>query len=651
MSSRISFRNPINPPAQPAPPTAQDPTPPAPSPILGSIVDALDPAHNTTASTGSWKICHVQPDQRFPLVSWIFSVMHTMQSSMYNRYPLASPASILGYCICLYIGMHFHCDANLVPYPSRYALDILDDSVQSFLFNMMLDLPVPPFMATELEAIRPFIADLATNVGFFPTLASSNLLIDFGRMLPANMFFILHNLMASLPGNASTAHLQNVFYRATITIITINNREVNVTPAHYLGYVRQTDDTATRYRNWLNDRVNLLVNALAIRPVSAMSIPGHLPVGYPSYVDLDDYNPYLFNIGFSQNVESTYSQFFHSLAQFVRATFPSAKPLRAYTQTGSFEIARYLSFGAPYPTWHTDENGLSNATPDDLYSPTAAASTPRQFADATNYLGSPQNPATNPTDTNEFFNLQQYPRPADADFRSVQLVEEQAPPANHGSPIRFLVRTDALRSGPTPPCIIFDPTSNSTTHLAAVIVSGKIIEIGDLDVIGIHAEDTGTSLFHLNSEIFGGLIPMSQINNGTTDTTTRVLARPSYNGDDYPIVLSRGFGYRNTLPLFRRGIINGTYPGAAPTLAQLFPTFFFQRHAAYASTGGNVMATTYGTNFPYVPDHNLRVWSSYRVERRAPNGTTTWYIVPSLRPTFGYYARLFSSLHPALRIP
>jgi len=184
-----------------------------------------------------------------------------------------------------------------------------------------------------------------------------------------------------------------------------------------------------------------------------------------------------------------------------------------------------------------------------------------------------------------------------------------------------------------------------------VITAGKIIEIGDIDVIGIPTEDTGTSLYSSNSMLFGGLIPLFQANTAVTNSSTRVFLRATYNADDMPIVLLRGNGWQNRLPVFRRGIILGTSAAAAPTLAQLFPTFNLVEHSRHASSGNNVLATSFGANFRHIQDGNLRVWSSYRTERRNTNGTSSWYLIPSLRPTFGLYARLFSSLHPAQRVP
>jgi len=469
---------------------------------------------------------------------------------MYNKFPLSSPASLLGYSIVMLTGMLFFSDARLAPFPSPSALHILNDHLLDIMFSQLLDLPVPPFMANELEAIRPLLGDLAVNIAFFPSLASSNFLIDFGRMILANTFFMLHNLMATMPGNSTTASLMEAFYKGIIVQLTDQNTTYTITPAQLFGHIREHDNAATRYANWLNTRVNLLVNALAIRPINAMSIPGHLPITHPAYVSLQDFNPYLMCIGYAPGNADSLIQIFRSLGQFVTEVFPTARPLRAYTQPGTQEIARYLGFSAPVPTWHSDATGLAaDADQSRLFAPTAPARTHAQFANDITFLGALGDPVAPPTATNDSYEMQTFPCPADATGYSVQLVEPEAPPANAPDPIGFMANTSNL-SGPTPHCIIFDPSSNTTTHLGVVIISGKIIEHGDIDCTTQVLENPATPLFQQNGILVGGLIPFSQVRNGLTDPTTFLLNRATYGDNNFPITIFRGrtwqIGYHPT---------------------------------------------------------------------------------------------------------
>jgi hypothetical protein len=257
---------------------------------------------------------------------------------------------------------------------------------------------------------------------------------------------------------------------------------------------------------------------------------------------------------------------------------------------------------------------------------------------------------TPPTDNNRIFNMQRYPRPADADYYSAQMVEENLPPANTRDPNNYVTR-DSAQTGATPEWIVFDPVANTTSHLSNVIVSGKIIETGDIDATSIVVENSITSLYQQNGILVSGCIPLSQVKDGTTDPSVWLFRRDLYDSSNFPITLFRGQAYCLWLPIFRRGLIQSSAIAAQPTLAQLFPNFRLLRHARRATTGSNVNAALFGNTFPYVQGGSIRTWSSYRIQSTGSTGIVNWYMIPSLRATFGYVARVFATIHPALRVP
>jgi hypothetical protein len=555
----------------------------------------------------------------------------------------------------MFIGLFFQIDAKLRPTPSQHAYSILNDFEPLSIFDLMLDMLVPSFANHEFEAYRPNYDDLADNLGFFGTLAGSTLNHDFGHLFPATIWIRLHNLMATLSARTSYDELASRFYTMVIATITMHGIQIDVTPAHYFGSLMSLQTQHHRYHNWMNQVVDEFLAPNAIRVINSTSTITRLPLDNPATTDADSYNPYLFLIGYEPNNDQSYFRLLRNMNDFVKATFPSSKPLRAYTQLGNEEISRHLTFDSVLPTWHTGSTpGLANVyaptatTPTNLYAPGTNVRTPSQFATDIKYLvarsppstTTPTTPVSIPTVTGEL------PDPNPTQGR---LLELTFPHTGNMPDDPAGIRLFSNARHVLPEAIIFDPSSSSTAHLAAVITSGKVIEKNDLSAIGLILASARIPLSTQNSQYILGAIEMSHIRSMSTSFPF-IARRTNWNSASRtPQMIIRSLADRVIIPLYRIGLITPaiTMPASGSYHDTLFPGASFLPHARNALDGLNVFSTPLGTSLKAHPSNEIPIWSSYRyydVESRK------WYMLPTLRHIYGTRARLSSTRHPSLRI-
>lgn len=657
MSRRATPRSSIPPPPTPVPASSSG-APPVPPYSGPDIVTTINASGNVSSDDGAPTTIDVTPDMRYHLISWIFSIQHGITSSDYSASPFASPASLLGYTIVMMVSLLYFGDSIQRHTMSAPARQIFDSNFLAQFFDMLLDLPVPAFATHEFESLRVFLDPLALNLMFVPDLALSEFLIDFGRHFPAAIFFRLHNLQASLPANVSPNMLLRRFYQLNVAQVTFDNgaTNVNVTPSMFFGLHHPDPANANvLYRNWLNIMVNRIVTSQAIRPVFTAPTIGPLPIHPVAFANNAAYNPYLFLTGLNLENAPAMLSAVRSIGSFITKIFPTSKPLRAYTQLGSESITRHLIFDYPVPTWTSNGTQVPDAAfPNDnelVYSTHSA------FARLINFATSPADPVTAPDGANNFFNARRFvPRdPPTAHNAVSHNIEEDVPPANTEDPISWVLnRTDDApyrRDLSQPACLIFDPFTGTSTHLAPVLTSGIIIEEGSLSSVSLPVQRPSSLLFSTNAQHINGAIPFSRINDAVVsphDYHFRSVASPQWPN------LPQGFTFGPfgslRIPILRRGIVQtDVTTGQTRATYRHFPGVELARHSRFIGAALNFFGITLGTQgnngFP-----SIKLWSSYRYESQVP-GNNTRYMIPSLRPIFGSRSRTHGSQHPATRIP
>nr|BBU59849.1 capsid protein [Rosellinia necatrix partitivirus 20] len=630
-------------------PKATDGTPLAPPPAGPNITQVINTTLNLTSDDGAQTIIDVIPDMRFMLISWIYSIQHEMPANIYASMPHASPASLLAFTMLQMVALLYFNDSVLRPSMSAAAMTVFNNNVFSSFFAELLTLPVPAFAAPEFAALQAYFDDLASNICFIPSLATTTFLHDYGRHFPASIFLALHNIMAQLPANTTPASLSTTFYNFVVTNVTFNNgtAQVNVTPGMYFGLTR-TNNATTAYTNWLAARVDRIVTALAIRPAFTAPTIGPIPVQVTTFTSNDDYNPYLYLSGLNNDNVLSLLQFARSLGQFVNTNVANSRPLSLYTREGSLEATRHLSFRIAGPTWSSNSGTLTEAA----FSANTQRTTHRTYLTDINFAGAPRSPATAPDGTNNFFNVESLrmadPRP---DHRiAAELRSGNATAADPITYQRNITSTDSAGLDLcNPPCIVFDPTVATTTHLFAVITSGKIIETGNVTSASVLVAQPDLPLHVTNASVLAGMIPFTKVKNSITDGTPFVFQTlPLYGHDSLPQGFTAGHPGRLRIPLARTGIVHAVR-SLANNITRFFPGAQQLVGTNYVSHALNYFG--YRTNqvpdATAIPDEMFCFWSSYRWT--SPTGTR--FMIPTLRPIFGLRARNHISQHPSARIP
>ncbi|BCL64199.1 capsid protein [Neurospora discreta partitivirus 2] len=620
----------------------KDAQPAAPASVAPQVLDFIDSVRNTDANTGHVFQLEWVPDFRFPIISWLYSLARIATNSMYVSSPYASPPSIMGYTIVMYVAMLYHADANHLLQSSMSANQIMNDAILSRFFDMLLDLPVPDFAHNEFADVQTFLPDDIPSLAIVTCLASASYYHDFGRHISANVFFLAHNLLASLPANTSTSTLRSTFYTSTVNTVTIGTHaNVDITPAHLFGRINGSNATS----NWLNERIDAMVNSMAIRAVNQNNIVAQIQFPTVALANATNYNPYTFlacvNI---HNVHSVTSAM-RNLSQWVSSTFPASKTLRSYLQPGSHNTFNHLYYDTAFPTWNTST--LNHSGPD----MPAYFQNPADIATENKFLATPQPPTTTDVNGITVFNATTVRGPATApEHPLIPSLSDPAtratPPVNHIPYVNFSDYKHLL-----PRVYIFAPYAKQSGELGPVILSGKIIESGDISGIRITVPSPETGLLYENSQFHEGAIRLSRTRRAyfMQDDPVFMQSRPVRTGLNGQIAFFRGSTTKVRIPLLTANPVRA--PASQQTdAARLVPGSTPIPDAYDTDHVINIFGTDLESDFTLHESTKFAIWSSARFRYATPSGPVI-HILPTLRHIFGARARSYGSVHPALRLP
>jgi hypothetical protein len=640
MSARL--RSTVPPPPPPPVIEVTDAQPAAPASVAPSVLNYLDPSRNTDSNTGHLFQLEWVTDFRFPLLSWLYSLSRIVTNSMYVSSPYASPASAIGYTIVMYVTFMYHTDASHLLASSDAARNIMNDAILSRFFDMLLDFPVPDFAHNEFADIQAFLPDDIPSLAVLTCLASTDYFRDFGRHFSANVFFLAHNLLANLPGNTPTSNLRSAFYKSVVNTVHLgSNQNAHITPAQLFGRINGQSSV----NNWLNERIDAMVNSMAIRAVNQNNVVAQIQFPIVALASTANYNPYTFlTCATPTNIHSVTSAM-RNLSQWVSNTFPASRTLRAYLQTGSHNTTNYLYTDIAFPTWNTTP--LTH-TGDTMPAPTQSDT---DLAEENGFLVTPSPPTENDVNGTTVFNA--------------ALTRDAATPPAH--PLYARLESTAARSSPyvnpipyvsyetehhlLPRTYVYAPYSLQTGDLGPVILSGKWIESGDISAIAVTVPTPDTGLLYENSQFHEGAIRLSRTRPGFfhAGCDISIQERPYRHSTNGYASFFRGFISGLRLPLLSAGPLRAPAASATPS-ARTAPGASFAPDAVDTDHAVNVFGSELDSDLELNASSLFNIWSGLRFRHHTSSGHVT-YVLPTARHIFGARARSYGTVHPALRLP
>lgn len=337
---------------RPAPPT--DSSAPAPAPRT-DIFERINIPDNSRHDNSLRAVIDVLPDTRFILLFIIFNVMKLYPAKEQEAHPLLTPASYVAYCLYLLYGFFLTNDYHGRPQASFYANNFLDSDARAALFEDLKNAYVPPFMLTIFHALSDTTDPRRPGFSYFPTFAASRFMLDYGRIMPPQLFIAAHNIAAEQDTSRPGINAMNTLM-ATILMHSGNQAGNQFYAGNFIG-AATSEGT---YRNWLYQAVlslfspvtgKTLLRRTNIEPINLVKF-----MFDPTQVtntDATTSNMYtIFLNAHKKNVKST-QRFITEFSNIVKTTLNGTFQLGAVPddQSGlSILTHAYSSFALP--TWH-----------------------------------------------------------------------------------------------------------------------------------------------------------------------------------------------------------------------------------------------------------------------------------------------------------
>lgn len=182
-------------------------------------------------------------DRNFGVYSNI--VNQRLKSLTTNSNPYISTPSYIGYNLCLFYLQHLIQDLKCRAEASANALPFLDNRLQSFVSTLM-ECKVPPELAIELKNLAPVFDPLHTTLEYIPSFACFHIMHDFGRTIPAHMYFQIHNLLSDISNSSTPIEIMNDIYELEILTYHGNHRTVS----NLFGGPFTLGPQSTSHQNW-----------------------------------------------------------------------------------------------------------------------------------------------------------------------------------------------------------------------------------------------------------------------------------------------------------------------------------------------------------------------------------------------------------------
>lgn len=454
-----------------------------PPPYVNEYVSRVSAALNIAQSNGPDEIIDVQFDYRNSVLYIINCVTKQFPDYMIKPHPCLTPMSIIGYSLALLYALGLlNDDENIRSERSVYAKAFANDRLLGPVMNELRNLHVPPFMEQLLTSTTRSTDDRKQNLKFVYSLACFDYTHDFGRCFPINIFFLAHHFIATRQSNADITQTLNLWLTTQVMA-----RPQGYNVAQYFGM----DPNNVNETNWLSLVVLQAFNPTTTRLLTARPTLNQMNISPQRFdgINVDNLNPYMHLLCLDpQNIKEI-RKILASISTAVKDIYPSAKTLTEIQQTEpNQQLLNHYYQGIIAPTCHTIPTPNVQTT-----SSTATIQSKVKFL--TRQTFDPKLKFTQPK-------IETLLRPCL--YRSTNdNYDEKKDPIEFIELNPFYPPIDNIRH--------FLPNDTKPQAIFQNIISGKMIETGELDSVAVPHINPHNSVIKENSFFLESAIPITRI--------------------------------------------------------------------------------------------------------------------------------------------
>lgn len=566
----------------------------------------------------------VQPDFRFPFAYIVYKVVQH-----YPSYDLKSHPNISIYTMIMYEQIMFSAflllqDDLCRRIKSAWCQTYTRNPEKRDYLNLLQNLQVSSELAEIIECFASVYDPARLECEFIPSLSGGSFKHDFGRLIPPQIFLLMHNLISELRTNVPIEEILRTFYNTHIC--TVENEQFNVT--HFLGGYFLTTEGTCAYNHWIREIVETVFNPAIGRTNVQRPTLARIPFTPQICIHAE---PNLYDLLLNYNEEDypRMASLMSSLSTFFASEkdIPSVPLLSVLEKVGGITTMTHTIETLTLPTWHHLASPTTPITKD----ATVATLTTSEYA---KNIGLFQKPAKS-----KLTGAIPYPKTADeTSWNPKFYLVKQAVHNQNNSSIEFIEFEHARHINPD--VFVFQPYERSIQRAALSLTLGIKIQCDEIDAVPVPLPNTLDSLHDNNSCYMSGSLPITYIKPIIPNSTlgNMVIERES---DSHMINgLAIRDGGQNILPIFDATNITPSVElphGFSVEESHALPQYAYT-YSAWKSQKDIKFAKT-----------SKYIWSSYRHVEHSNNARNrNIHMYYTFRPMYGTSIPLTKIRNPAM---
>lgn len=573
-------------------------------------------------SIGKSCIIDVQPDMRYPVAYIITCVKRAYPTYNIEEAPKVSVLQLMATSQFLFITHIFNQDLIGRDSPSIDVSDIISDATLKTPIDKLIKVNTPKFLEPLLLRFVATKENMMTKLKFIPSLSAANIDHDFGRLIPPQLFIILHNVFCTMTEDETIEEISFRFF--TTIVITIGN--TNYTVANFLGTYYEAEAHINTHSNWIN-----LYFTNLIEDIFNSEIPFNrsyhfieLPVNtyqadehfiYRALLQLDPARTVIHDT-FIQDLETVYLS---NKALKGRSIIDLTKA------AATNSILVHLITETTLPTWHINTPPAQRIE--------TRERTDREYATDLHILTphgtpTPKAPVIIPE---RLRNLSLVSPARYTSQTNAAGAAEQVQCTTALTPEEIRPTLETVENNISAATIIMNPNNEPYETLSVPLVLGIRIENSEIDSLATPTIHPRESVVVTNSQYLSGAVLLRSIR-AVKPQTTETHEDPS------PLRIP------TNLPFHGVVIRDMSKFTIARSSDRQIPTIAEERrvHSGYQHVDKYVQAAMMSRIFARrldetekLPRNRLRLWSSYRFIETFGTYRNMVYLLPSLRPIIG----------------